>query len=496
MFNLHKKMFSSEKCLRKSVLSLHQGLFGWLLRSAGAAARIHFFEVMYMDYLLSAVPIMLFGAGIFYIVRLRGFYLLHPIRCLRVLKRRPTAGGISPFRALTVALAGTLGVGNIVGVASALCLGGAGAVFWMLVSALVAMVLKYAEITLAMRHRRPDAAGHLVGGAPYYMEDGLRRMGAPRLGRGMAVLFALLCLVNAITMGSILQVNAVSGALEAGFSIPPLVTGVVLAILCVVVVRGGAKRISALTEGLVPLMTVGFLVACLAVIFLRRERLGDALGAIWQGAWQSRSAGAGIFGFALSSGVRYGVMRGLVSNEAGCGTAPMAHAAADTNTPAEQGVFGLLEVFVDTILLCTVTALAILVSDTGPNAFGEDAVRTAQAAFSSVLGDFAGGFFAIAILLFGAATIICWSHYGMTCVGYLVQGRGKKAADLLYLVIFAVSLVWGALAAPRLAWTLADGAIAVMTLLNLAMLLCMHKEVEAETNRLFPPHHSREKSIK
>ena len=441
-----------------------------------------------MSILLSATPILLFGVGIFYILRLKGFYLLHPWRCFCQLFSRKNTDGISPFRALTVALAGTLGVGNIVGVASALYFGGAGAVLWMLVSALIAMVLKYAEITLAVRHRRLSPDGQPMGGAPYYIEDGLSHAGLPRLGKALTAIFALLCLLNAITMGSFLQINAVAGAMNEGFSVPPILTGAVIAFLSVAVVKGGAKRISALTETLVPFMTVGFLVVCIAVLILRRERIPAALTAIWQDAWHPPTAGAGIGGFLLSKGIRFGVMRGLVSNEAGCGTAPMAHAAADTDLPARQGLFGLVEVFVDTVLLCTVTALCILVSDSGPSAFGEDTVRTAQTAFSSVLGDWAGWFFAISILLFGVATVICWAHYGMTCMGYLARGRGKQAAETAYVLLLAASLVMGAVTAPTLAWMLADSAIALMTVLNLLILLLMQKEVAEETDRLFFRH--------
>ena len=448
-----------------------------------------------MSVLLSTTPILLFGVGLFYILRLRGFYLLHPWRCYKQLFARKTTDGISPFRALTVALAGTLGVGNIVGVASALYFGGAGAVLWMLISALVAMVLKYAEITLAVRHRRISPDGQPMGGAPYYIEDGLSRAGLPRLGKFLAAFFALLCLLNAITMGSFLQINAVAGAMEEGFSVPPMLTGAVIAVLSVVVVKGGAKRISALTETLVPFMTIGFLMVCVAVLILRRERIPAALGSIWQDALHPSAAGAGIGGFLLSKGIRFGVMRGLVSNEAGCGTAPMAHAAADTDLPARQGLFGLVEVFVDTVLLCTVTALCILVSDSGPLAFGEDTVRTAQAAFSSVLGDWAGWFFAISILLFGVATVICWAHYGMTCIGYLTRGRGRQAAETVYILLLVGSLIVGAITTPTLAWTLADAAIALMTILNLLILLLLQKEVKNETDLLFSSYKSQKKRI-
>ena len=447
--------------------------------------RICSFEVMPLTFLLTATPILLFGVGLYYTVALRGFCLLHPLCCIRLLFGGRREGGISPFRALTVALAGTLGVGNIVGVASALYLGGPGAVLWMLVSALAAMVLKYAEITLALRHRRLDPAGGFTGGAPYYVEDGLKDRGLPRLGRLLAVVFALLCLVNAVTMGSLLQVNAAASAMEEGFSVPPVVTGAAVALLATVAALGGAKRISALTEKLVPFMTVGFLTVCLAVLFLRRDRIPAALLSIWEDALHPQSAGAGVLGYLTAGGIRYGVMRGLVSNEAGCGTAPMAHAAAETDLPARQGLFGLVEVFVDTVLLCTVTALCILVSDSGPAAFGEDVTHTAQAAFSSVLGEWAGGFFALSILLFGVATVICWAHYGMTCVSYLFGAeRRRRVAEGVYVVILAASLAVGAVTAPTSAWAVADAAIAVMTLLNLAVLTLMRREVKSETERL------------
>ena len=439
---------------------------------------------MPVNLLLIATPILLLGVGTYYTFALRGFYLFHPIRCIRLLFGGKREGGISPFRALTVALAGTLGVGNIVGVASALYMGGPGAVLWMMISALVAMVLKYAEITLALRHRRLLPDGEFTGGAPYYVEDGLRGMGLPKMGGLLAGIFALLCLINAVTMGGLLQVNAVAGAMEAGFSVPPVLTGSVVAVLAVVTVLGGAKRISALTEKLVPFMTVGFLTVCIAVLVLRCERIPAALASIWNDAFSVGSAGAGLLGFLTSRGIRYGVMRGLVSNEAGCGTAPMAHAAAHVDLPARQGLFGLVEVFVDTLLLCSVTALCILVSDSGPGAFGEDVTHTAQAAFSSVLGEWAGGFFAVAILLFGVATVVSWSHYGMTCIRYLFRKKGRKAAEAVYVILTAASLAVGAVTAPALAWSVADAAIAAMTILNLGVLVLLRKEVKAETEAL------------
>ncbi len=461
-----------------------------------------------LDGFSGLVAILLIAVGLYFLLRLKGFYLFHPLRCTRVLLRRRVGTGISPLRALTVALAGTLGVGNIVGVASALLIGGPGAVLWMVLGALVAMVLKYAEITLTMRHR-PDPATPATrpAGAHTYIRNGLTARGVPRLGRGMATLFAALCLVNAVTMGGILQVNAAAGAMAGAFALPHIVTGVAMAALVLLVLRGESKtivgekknaardnavvrRVSALTEWLVPLMTAAFLAACVAVLVLRRERLGEALRVIWTDAVSPSAVGGGLGGLLISRGIRAGIMRGLVSNEAGAGTAPMAHAAADNDSPAAQGVFGLAEVFVDTVLLCTVTALAILVSDAGAVLLlpkGTDAlasmeaVELARRAFQSVLGPFSGGFFAISILLFAAATVLCWGHYGSVCVSVLF---GENAwAHRIFLVVFALGLPLGAVFAPRFAWMLADGVIGVMTVINLVMMFLLRREISEETER-------------
>ncbi len=436
-----------------------------------------------MDVLLAAVPVLLIGTGIFYMFKLKGFYLLHPLRTLAPLFKKTSGGGISPMKALLLALAGTLGVGNIVGVATALSLGGPGAVFWMLLSAMVAMVLKYAEIVLAIRHRRCQADGSFVGGAPYYIKDGFSNMGLHKAGKVVAGIFAILCLCNTFTIGSMLQSNAVAGSLDEAFNCPTWLTGGLIALLCIPVIKGGAKQISRLTEGIVPLMTVGFLVLCLAVIALRWERVPQALTQICTDAFSFRSAGGGFLGFLASRSLKYGVMRGLVSNEAGCGTAPMAHATAQQNSPAEQGVFGFVEVFVDTILLCTITALAILVSDSGYLAFPDDGVRTAQAAFASVLGAWASIFFAIAVVFFGVATILCWAHYGNTSVDALVKNKPRLhgLAKTLFPLAYAASVFAGAVATPTGVWTLADMALALMTIINLFVLLMMNREVREET---------------
>jgi AGCS family alanine or glycine:cation symporter len=399
-----------------------------------------------------------------------------------------------------MALAGTLGVGNIVGVASALYVGGPGSIFWMAFSGLVVSVLKYAEILLAVRHQRTGPGGTLSGGAHVYIFDSLARRGHPGAGRFLAAAFGVLCLVNALTMGSVLQINAAAGAMAeggGGFSIPPLVTGGAMALLCAAVMAGGSRRIAAMTEKLVPFMTLGYLGLCVAVLILRRERLSGAIGDIFRCAFAfaypdtssegHRALWAGLLGMITSQALKSGVMRGLVSNEAGCGTAPMAHATVRTDSPAAQGMLGIVEVFVDTVLLCTLTALCMMVSDSGIAPYGADGVSNARAAFTSVLGSWAGGVFSVSILLFAAATVFCWAHYGLTALsgltGILGHPEWNRVPKLVFTVAFCSSLVFGSVAAPDLAWNMADTAIGLMTVLNLTFLLLEHREIAWETQR-------------
>jgi len=433
-----------------------------------------------MDILVSAVPFLLFGAGSFYLVKLRFFYFLHPVKTFRALFERREGSGVSPLSALSMALAGTLGVGNIVGVASAICLGGAGAVFWMILSALLAMVLKYAEIVLAVRHRRFDVDGKPFGGAPYYIRRAFERLRFFRGGRLTAGAFAALCIFNAVVMGNALQINTVAGAFEGAFGISPLAVGIVIAVFCGVAVVGGVERIARITGKLVPLMSLLFVGMCVAVIALRWDMIPHAVSNIFFEAFDVRSATGGVMGFIISGGVRYGTMRGLISNEAGCGTATMAHATADAVSPASQGVLGLVEVFVDTVLMCTLTALVILVGVGDIGAFGDGYILLVQTAFESVLGAWAGNALAIAVLLFGVATVLCQSHYGRTCLDYFTSSSGAR---FVYYTLFCVVTVVGSVVSPSSMFELADVGLALMTFINIAALLLMSREVAEETQK-------------
>ena len=436
-----------------------------------------------IDWFLSGgmLPWLLILCGIFFFFYLRGLPWRHPIRMLRSMAGHK-GDGISPFRTVTLALAGTLGVGNIVGVANAITVGGAGAIFWMWVSALAAMILKYAEILLAVRHRRTRADGSHYGGAVYYIKDCFSARGWHRTGKALALLFGCLIVGNAVTMGSVIQVHAVAAAFDGVLGFSPLLCGLLLFIIVLPLIRKGASGLSALTEYLVPIMSGGYLVLSLAVLLLRREAVGSAFEEIFRSALTAESVTGGALGVLTSAALRTGTMRGLLSNEAGCGTAPTAHAAADTDSPAAQGVWGIFEVFVDTVLLCTLTALVILVSPFSPDAFGSNAVLLTVRAYSSVLGEWSELFFCAAILCFGYATVLCWCGYGAEGLDAITK---SKKAKPIYRVLFLLSIPLGCVAAPSLVWKLSDYAITVLTTINLLILLLMRREIRWETRRQF-----------
>ena len=349
----------------------------------------------------------------------------------------------------------------------------------MWVSALVAMLLKYAEILLAISHRRESRKG-FFGGAYYYIKDYFESHKRFRTAIAVSGIFALLMIVDALSMGCMIQVNAVCKTFEGVAKIPAWIMGAVLVAMTLPVIVRGAKGISALTEYLVPIMTAGYIILSAAVLILRRDALGDAFGAILQGAFSAESVGGGVIGFLTSRALRTGTMRGLLSNEAGCGTAPTAHASASTRSPASQGVWGIVEVFVDTILLCTATALVILVGFPEVECFGGDGVMMTVRAYSTVLGGWSEWFFCAAILCFGYATLLCWANYGLESVCFLSR---KKRWRILYFLTFGICIVVGAVGAPERVWEIADFAIASLTTVNLLMLVLMRREIRDETRK-------------
>ena len=427
----------------------------------------------------AAVPLLLAVIGIFYGIKLKFFQILKPRAVIRGLRSDKSSGGVSSGKAVSLALAGTLGVGNIVGVSSAIYLGGFGAVFWMWVSALVAMILKYAEIVLAMRYRRWDADGKPQGSAMYYIKAFFESHGLKRIGGIVAAVFAVSFLLNALTMGSMLQANAISEAVSGVFGISPFLVGGVLCVLTLIMLRRGSGGMASLTEYLVPIMSLGYIVISMAVILRDIGGVADAFGLIFSSAFTPSSAVSGIGGYIFTSAVRYGVMRGLVSNEAGCGTAPTAHAIADCKTPAKQGMWGIFEVFADTVILCTMTALCVILNYDAALTYGGNYMMMTVAAYAESLGSLAAIFISVSVICFGFATIVCWAHYGSVCAKYFWK---KRWVTYLFSAVYCGCVALGCFISSDTAWQLADLAMGVMTVINLCVIAAMWKEVKAETD--------------
>lgn len=416
------------------------------------------------------LPSLLLGVGTLYLVALGAFPYLHPLRTLRVgFKGKPR----SALRALSVALGGTLGVGNITGVALALSAGGAGALFWMWVSAAVAMFLKYGEVVLSLVSRKKGADGSWEGGAMYYLKG---RGGF--WGRSIAAAFAVLCLLCALTLGAPIQSNAAAVGAREVLGISPPVIGVLLFFLTALAVFGGIRKIADFTEKIVPLMSVVYLFLSLYAILTHLSALDDVLSRVFREAFSFRSGAAGMIGFLSSRALRYGVTRGLLSNEAGAGTAPMAHAIAE-NSPAAQGVMGILEVAIDTFVFCTATALPLLIAY--PAGFPEaSGVGLVTGAFSLLVGKIAPPLLCVSLFLFAYATVLAWCYYGKRAIGYLTA---SPMAAKIYLYLYVLAVGGGAFLAEGVLWELTDAVISLLTMLHTACLLPLLPVVLRESRK-------------
>lgn len=381
-----------------------------------------------------------------------------------------------PFAALSMALAGTLGVGNITGVASALISGGPGAVFWMWVGAVVSMVVKYAEVYLAVEYRRKEKNGY-IGGAMYYLRDGLTRSGkvpykvAATLGGG----FAGLCLVNSLVTGNIVQANAAACVVpEQG----RLWCGVVLAGLVILSLLYGAKKIERITAKLMPPLTGVYMAVAVGILLRNANLVPEVLSEIVGSAFGGRALLGGTVGFTVREGVRFGVMRGIFSNEAGCGTSPTAHASADTDDPHRQACLGVVEVVFDTLILCTMTAVVLLVAERRygvlPWRTDADTAAVTLEAFGLLGGEGIRWVLTVAVVLFAYATILAQLYYGTVAMGYLTRRRWAIAG---YYAVSAVCTVVGSVIAPPVMWTIADAVIGGMTVINCVGVVVLMRKI-------------------
>ena len=375
---------------------------------------------------------------------------------------------ISPFAAVSTALASTVGTGNIAGVATAVFLGGPGAVFWMWVSGFVGMMTKYTEVTLSLKYRETDEKGQYHGGPMYYIKNGLGKN-----WMWLAAIFAFFGAFATFGIGNMTQSNAIASALERSFNVPVLATGIVIAILVGIVIIGGIKRISSVAEKLVPFMAVFYIIGCIIILGANFSTLGNAFALIFSSAFSFESIGGGILGYAIMRGMRYGIARGVFSNEAGLGSAPIVHAASRNKSPVNQGFYGVFEVFIDTIIICTLSGLVIV--NAGMFTGETSGIQLVMLSFSEQFGYVGDIFVTIAIICFAGSTILGWSYYGEQCLGFLT--RNNKYVIIAYKVIFAGVAIIGAVGALEVIWDIADTLNGLMAIPNLIAVLLLSRKV-------------------
>lgn len=382
---------------------------------------------------------------------------------------------ISQFQSLCTALAATIGTGNIVGVASALISGGPGAIFWMWIVAFFGMMTNYSENVLGIYYRRKNEKNEWCGGAMYYLKDGLGSYkGCKQIGAILAVLFSIFCLLASFGIGNMSQVNSISANMDAAFGVPAAVTGIALMILAALVIVGGLKRIASVTEKLVPFMAIAYIIGALVIFFANIDQAGAIFSAIFKGAFGLRAVGGGIIGSGVKMALTWGMKRGVFSNEAGLGSSVMVHSNSNVKEPVRQGMWGIFEVCADTMIVCTLTAFAVLSSglvdlDTGAVLSESSGSALVGEAFATIFGSFGPMFIALAILLFAFSTVLGWSHYGSKAWEYLFGAKSTIA----YKVVFILMIFIGATMKLSLAWDLSDTFNGLMAMPNLIGVLCL-----------------------
>ncbi len=440
------------------------------------------------------VPAMvcIFGVGLYLSIRtnflqIRKFPYAIKTTLGRIFRKRDASdGAITPFQAVCTALAATVGTGNIAGVAGAIAIGGPGAIFWMWVSALFGMCTKYAEVTLAVHYREINANGELVGGPMYYIKNGLSKK-----WNWLAYLFAAFGVLTVFGTGNATQVNTITTAInsallnynvisESAVSTSNLIIGIIIAILIAMILLGGIKRIGHVTEKLVPFMALLYILLGLGVILLNIQNVPAVFASIFRGAFQPRAVTGGIV-LSMFTSLKKGVSRGIFSNEAGLGTGSIAHACADTKKPVKQGMFGIFEVFTDTIVICTLTALVILCSGVAVDYGKAAGAELTILGFTSTYGSWVSIFTAIAMCCFAFSTAVGWGLYGARCIEFLFSEKVIKP----FMVIYSLVAILGATANLGLMWSIAETFNGLMAIPNLIALFLLSGTVVKLTKEYF-----------
>ncbi|MFC1652567.1 alanine/glycine:cation symporter family protein [Planctomycetota bacterium] len=426
--------------------------------------------------ILWGVPmlVLIVGTGIFITLRTRFIQIRKFRQAVREVVGKAFAPGaargeLSPFQALTTAIASTVGVGNIAGVATAIAMGGPGAIFWMWVTGFLGMAVNYAEVTLGVHYRHTFPEGETAGGPMYYVKKGFAEHGKVlgAIGSALAILFSICGALAAFGIGNMVQANTLADIFKTTFSVavPPAVTGVILVVLTGAVILGGIRRIGKVAEKVVPFMAIFYFVGGVIIILLNIKDVPAAFALILKSAFNPTAAVGGFAGAGIKQAMRWGVARGVFSNEAGLGSTPIAHSTARVNHPVEQGVWGLVEVFVDTFIVCTVTALVIIT--TGVWESGVNGAPLTIMAFEAGLSKMGSIIVTVGIILFAYTTIIVWEYYGEKCAQFLFGTRINLPYRLMWLVLIMV----GSLRSLDEVWAIADMLNAMMAIPNLIALV-------------------------
>lgn len=432
-----------------------------------------------LDSLVWGAPllVLLVGTGIYLSTRLRLLQVLKlPLAFKLIFAENKGEGDISSFAALATALAATVGTGNIVGVATAIKAGGPGALFWMWIAAFFGMATKYAEGLLAIKYRTKDANGEVSGGPMYYIINGMGKKWKP-----LAIFFALAgILVAFLGIGTFSQVNSITASLKNSFNWSPQIVSILIAIVVAVIIFGGIQSIAKVSEKLVPFMAAAYIIATLIVIFMHYNHIIPAIEQVFSGAFTGTAAVGGFAGAVVKEAIQNGIARGVFSNESGLGSAPIAAAAAKTHEPAEQGLISMTGTFIDTLVICTLTGLSILVTGKW-TVKGLEGAPLTQSAFATVFGNIGVLVLTLCLVLFAFTTILGWSYYGERCFEFLF---GVKHINI-YRSIFIIMVALGGFLELDLIWTIADIVNGLMAIPNLIALLALSPIIIAETRNYF-----------
>lgn len=428
--------------------------------------------------------VLILGVGIFLTIGLRFmpiFNILHAFRLMLSGRETSGKGEIPPFQALMTAMSATVGTGNIAGVATAVFIGGPGALFWMWLTALFGMATKFAEAVLAVKYREKGENGTYVGGPMYYIKNGMGEK-----WKWLGTLFALFGAVACFGIGNAVQSNSIAQVLESRFSFSPLIVGLVIMVLAGCVIIGGLKRIGKFAGTLVPIMALAYILGGIIILLMHIDQLGSAIVLVFEHAFTPASAQGGFAGAAVWMAIRYGVARGVFSNEAGLGSAPIAHASAQTKDPVRQGLVAMLGTFLDTLIICSITGLVIIIS--GEWTSGQSGAALTSAAFDQVLSGWGGYLVAVSLAVFAFTTIVGWSVYGERCAEYLF---GSKAV-IPFRIIFVLALPVGAIMELNFVWLVGDTLNALMAIPNLIALGVLSPVVFKLTKAYFKKNSSDE----